>query len=839
MSVAMIGPKFYAWDRNGKPLAFGKLYTYQARTNVPKDTYQSEDQVVPNTNPVILNGEGYADVYLSGSYKMVLKDDKDNEIWSSDPVSANELTEWKQCLTATYISPTSLKVSGNFIDTYSPGSRVRIDNNASEYSYSTVVSSVYAANETTITITDSVITTGVQEVCVSVVSQESLPERNPDNVEALKELTLPSGTTLSTKGYYSKNDGGQAAYLIKTNTEASNDGDVIDGFINHQLQGDTVAILLFSGVLNIRQCGAFGSGTDDDTQAIQAAFSYIKSGDSLYFSKGNYKFSSQLTMNTENVRIYGGGKLIESVELVESILITDADNVKIEGLEFEGIEDLTSWLAGDSSYRQEFKYFIRFTDCKNGVVRDIQSSKKRGTVLLSNCQKMTVQGVRHNGFLGDISTPQPDSNYYPVVNVSTGRENHIHSCEGFSCGSVVLLGLDSSYNTVSKITGRETHDNMIYNSSGNYSSFMNCVSDASNGSGIKARGRGHTVTGNVLTNSGVGIDVTGNGVDPDNFGANGFGTVVSANTVVASRTHGIKMGGQDGLRARDFIIIGNTVEAHTGVDGFCPITAAAERGVIVKGNIVRGFSSDYAINVSGISSNELPDCSIEGNIIQGGADGIRCQYLNRSILSNNQGEGLTGELIDLRFCDDNTIIGNNDKDSNIAASDTYPSTGNIFIGNKVNLISTNNETNKVVVADFDHNYSYWSPTYETTGVDFDSITLGTTQGFYVKNGNMVYIEGVIEVSALTIGSASGAVIIGNLPFTSSNAGAGAVATLGVARVSGFNVNHPSNCWIARNTDYIQLEYRPTSNGGTATLVPADMNPAGINRIMFSGVYFVD
>ena len=69
MAVAMIGPKFYAWDRNGKPLAFGKLYTYQARTNTPKPTYQSEDQVVENTNPVILNGEGYANVYLDGSYK--------------------------------------------------------------------------------------------------------------------------------------------------------------------------------------------------------------------------------------------------------------------------------------------------------------------------------------------------------------------------------------------------------------------------------------------------------------------------------------------------------------------------------------------------------------------------------------------------------------------------------------------------------------------------------------------------------------------------------------------------------------------------------------------------
>ena len=103
----MIGPKFYAWDRDGKPLAFGRLYTYNSRTNTPKATYQSEDQVVENTNPVILNGEGYANVYLSGSYKMVLKDKDENEIWSSDPVSASQPSEWINCFTATYNSPST------------------------------------------------------------------------------------------------------------------------------------------------------------------------------------------------------------------------------------------------------------------------------------------------------------------------------------------------------------------------------------------------------------------------------------------------------------------------------------------------------------------------------------------------------------------------------------------------------------------------------------------------------------------------------------------------------------------------------------------------------------
>lgn len=170
MAVAMIGPKFYAWDRNGKPLAFGKLYTYQARTNEPKATYQTEDQITENANPIILNGEGYANVYLDGSYKMVLKDKDDNEIWSSDPVTGAQANEWTNCYSATYISSTSFKVAGNQVGIYLEGRTLRINNSAPEYEYTQVESAVYAAGETTVTVTDAVITTGLNSVCTSLIT---------------------------------------------------------------------------------------------------------------------------------------------------------------------------------------------------------------------------------------------------------------------------------------------------------------------------------------------------------------------------------------------------------------------------------------------------------------------------------------------------------------------------------------------------------------------------------------------------------------------------------------------------------------------------------------------
>jgi hypothetical protein len=56
------------------PLSGGLVYTYQAGTTTPKATFNTSVGDVENTNPVILDAEGYADIYLgSGNYKIDVK----------------------------------------------------------------------------------------------------------------------------------------------------------------------------------------------------------------------------------------------------------------------------------------------------------------------------------------------------------------------------------------------------------------------------------------------------------------------------------------------------------------------------------------------------------------------------------------------------------------------------------------------------------------------------------------------------------------------------------------------------------------------------------------------
>lgn len=94
-----------------------------------------------------------------------------------------------------------------------------------------------------------------------------VPDDALQTVDTLAELTAQSygaGSQVDTKGYYAAGDGGRASYYIKTAAQASSDGDVIDGYINHTIANGNVAILQIAGDgLDIRQSGAFIESSDN------------------------------------------------------------------------------------------------------------------------------------------------------------------------------------------------------------------------------------------------------------------------------------------------------------------------------------------------------------------------------------------------------------------------------------------------------------------------------------------------------------------------------------------------------------------------------------------------
>jgi hypothetical protein len=210
MAKAIIPPKFYAFDRDGKPLAFGKVFTYQARTNTPKLTYNDEGQLTPNANPVILNGEGYGDIYLDGSYKIVLTDKNGAEIWTSDSVSqsSGSSSQDKFTLTATYISPTSITVLGDHTKSYVSGlyaTLKMLNGTAASEVNTTVLSVAYNSgdNKTTIVFTDAVVTTYIKTVGVSNWPFEAIKTINEyvDFLKVYAETTAATAISPEAKTY--------------------------------------------------------------------------------------------------------------------------------------------------------------------------------------------------------------------------------------------------------------------------------------------------------------------------------------------------------------------------------------------------------------------------------------------------------------------------------------------------------------------------------------------------------------------------------------------------------------------------------------------------------------
>ena len=141
----------------------------------------------------------------------------------------------------------------------------------------------------------------------------------------------------------------------------------------------------------------------------------------------------------------------------------------------------------------------------------------------------------------------------------------------------------------------------------------------------------------------------------------------------------------------------------------------------------------------------------------------------------------------------------------------------------------------------DYEEGTWNPTWGTSGTNFDAITYqGDTGARYTKIGQMVYTNGCIRVDSLTFGSASGNLLLGNLPFTSA------------ARSDGDNADFIGTCFPTGNFDageYPHILYLGQSStnaymyylnavGSTWTLSkPEDLLASGgYNRIHFTLMY---
>lgn len=74
MAITATGTRTLFTDDLGQPLVGGQVYSYHAGTSELKDTYQDQQFTIPNSNPILLDDTGSADMYLKGAYRLRVLD---------------------------------------------------------------------------------------------------------------------------------------------------------------------------------------------------------------------------------------------------------------------------------------------------------------------------------------------------------------------------------------------------------------------------------------------------------------------------------------------------------------------------------------------------------------------------------------------------------------------------------------------------------------------------------------------------------------------------------------------------------------------------------------------
>ncbi|TCB77428.1 hypothetical protein [Acinetobacter sp. ANC 4173] len=114
MATLATNVSFQCLGFDGKPLAGGKIYTYAAGTTTPKTTYTTMAGTVANPNPVILDQNGKAKIFLGdGAYRLQILDSNNAIVDDIDQISRyvtqSEFASFQQTVSDGVLQLTEIK----------------------------------------------------------------------------------------------------------------------------------------------------------------------------------------------------------------------------------------------------------------------------------------------------------------------------------------------------------------------------------------------------------------------------------------------------------------------------------------------------------------------------------------------------------------------------------------------------------------------------------------------------------------------------------------------------------------------------------------------------------
>lgn len=428
------------------------------------------------------------------------------------------------------------------------------------------------------------------------------------------------GDKVKTYGYYDIDDSGECCFQIVNESSSSNNG------LIYSLQNGLKAKLVLNGTVSVKQFGAYGDGTHDDSGAIQNA---INTGHNVFFplSKGEiYLLENSINITTNHQVLYscgnnhysyadGGIKLDVATDISINV---DANDVLFEGLSFTSTDNTqrtrTCIKAENTSDIANLDLKIKNCDFAGF---DYQIYTHGRGVLVDGCgfgSTDTCISILYdsNDTGGTASTYASGGRAFVITN------NRFHNIET-DCVDIrggYVTGMQVNNNQVdlgrSFLSCSATVDSMEI--VGNVINYCNSDSITLTGSGYK---RGIIISDNTFYNNNaeMGRTYPTNIIQVPNQQTGALTNLtISNNTFRGCNTNAIN------LRAtsQNSIVINGNTFSDVGLSdsvGCCIRFGSVRKACIVNNIFVNGGTATYAIRCD--STGELGSSIILGNIRQG------------------------------------------------------------------------------------------------------------------------------------------------------------------------------------------------------------------------------
>ena len=567
--VGGVAAQFF--DNDGNVLSGGKIYTYSAGTSTPATTYTTSAGSIAHSNPIILDSAGRVptgEIWLTDgiNYKFVLNNSSNTLIGTFDNISGINsnfisFTNSQQIITATanqtvfnlsityQVGTNSLSVFVDGVNQYGPGA---------QYAYT-------ETSSTSVTFTNGL---HVGALVKFTTSQQ----QGAGAVNASQVTYNPAGTG-----------------AVATNVQAK-----------------------LRQYVSVKDFGAVGDGTTDDTTALQNAINAVASGGGVYFPAGVYKITSGLTISTNTIRLYGDAAYLNGVTIKAGAASLDMLTVSsygafISNLVFQGFE--TASVYGEN------------TTCTGIVFYRGDASKDLDSEVNGCFFDQLAKGINGTGANLKIYNNTFQRSIYGIYldrRGSTEFRSHVIDGNRFHIIGGVSTDASVTNATAIKFVSVAAFLNQVIN---NYADDCKYFFDG-------ALGHGSQVSNNLIQrNRKTAIKLIGSGDTADLVSSvvsgNVIGDVTGTLTSAFLDGWGIYVDGADGI-----LISGNSIH-FVRADGILLTNTTLRNQVIgniincvnvlyaTDGSIYSGIRIDAGSNLNNISSN-----CIEQNLAGGMQYGV-------------------------------------------------------------------------------------------------------------------------------------------------------------------------------------------------------------------------